>query len=363
MFSRFYPHFLFILALVLVGSETARAADRELRIGAIASLSGPASEQGHNWLLGAQLAVRDLEIEGKSVRLVVEDDATSAARAATAFEKLVNTDRVRGIVGGTWDMTAEAVFPLALRHKIPFVTPSNPVEVLAEAARGNPYVFTNGLGIAATERAMTEVFDQKKPSSVAIVVPNLPFGILHARAMERVADQHHVRITMNEIFELNGATDALRSFALRLSKAPPDLLFCVADYGSLDVFAGELERLHVSPVILTVQHLDEAMKLSPGSHRFDRALGIYPPPPVERFSDRFKALHGSEPKVFAAQGYDAVRFLARVLEGGVDVTKPGFVYEGVSGAHRITDSHQLLDYEAVVMEPAFDGKELRVAER
>ncbi|RME57718.1 MAG: amino acid ABC transporter substrate-binding protein, partial [Candidatus Dadabacteria bacterium] len=123
-----------------------------LKIGAIASLSGAASRQGKNWLRCAKIAVEEINKKAEKVRikLISEDDQTNAGKAVSAFLKLKDFNGVRAIIGGTWDFLAEPLYPLARRYKIFFLTPTNPVEIMSKDALNNPYVFTNGLSLAAT---------------------------------------------------------------------------------------------------------------------------------------------------------------------------------------------------------------------
>mgnify|MGYP005700136941 FL=1 len=104
-----------ILTLFLLTAINVFADTKKIKIGAIASLTGPAAEQGKNWVDGATLAVKALEKQGISIEFIVEDDASKPAQVHTAFNKLVSIDQVQGVIGGTWDFLAEAANPLSLK--------------------------------------------------------------------------------------------------------------------------------------------------------------------------------------------------------------------------------------------------------
>ena len=218
-----------ILTLFLLTAINVFADTKKIKIGAIASLTGPAAEQGKNWVDGATLAVKALEKQGISIEFIVEDDASKPAQVHTAFNKLVSIDQVQGVIGGTWDFLAEAANPLSLKYKIPFITPTNPVEILSKSAQKNPWVFTNGLSIRETEIELERVLRGIKAKSAAIVVPNLPFGIVHADAIERIAKRQGISIISRDDIEYAGYHDTLRSIALKLSRRKPDVVFCLTD--------------------------------------------------------------------------------------------------------------------------------------
>lgn len=94
------------------------------------------------------------------------------------------------------------------------------------------------------------------------------------------------------------------------------------------------------PTILTAQHLDQAIAFSGNPKRYENAFGIYPQSPTKEFVERFETKFSRKPKVFSAEGYDAVRFLIPGIENGIKFTKAGFTYSGVTGEHRIALDHR-----------------------
>jgi ABC-type branched-subunit amino acid transport system substrate-binding protein len=147
----------------------------------VASLTGDAAMNAEDWLRGARLAAEDSVGTKMEIELVIEDDGTVPTKAVTAFNKLVMLDKVDGVVGGTWDFIAEAIYPLAEKAKVPFVTPTNPVEVFSPTARENQWVFTNGLSLSSVVRAADEHLARTNIKSVGLAVINVPYGLEHAR--------------------------------------------------------------------------------------------------------------------------------------------------------------------------------------
>ena len=351
MASSYASSLLFAVVVMLsCGAPSTAIAEPgpEIRIAAIASLTGPAAEQGKNWLEGAELAADELRAQGQAVRLIVEDDATNALKAASAFRKVVQIDRAQGAIGGTWDFTAEAIYPLARELRIPFVTPSNPVEVM-NGGKPSPYVFTNGLGIKASRQAVIDLIRRERPRSMAIVVPKLPFGTLHADMFESVAASEEVTVVLREEFEFVGYHDILRSIALKLSRTKPDLVAVVIDYAALDIFVAEMEKYRFQPIILTTQHLDQAIVLSGNPARYAKAYGIYPRVADASFMTKFRHHFGRLPKVYAAEGYDALKFLALGIASSANFERPGYSYEGVTGVHTIAADRSDLTHESGVL--------------
>ena len=303
-----------------------------ISIGAIASLTGPAAEQGQNWLNGAKLAAKELYRRDKIlVQLHVEDDASRAASVPVAFQKLVTSHKVQGIIGGTWSYLAGAASPVSRSLKIPFITPTNPIEVVEAIAGGNPWFFTNGLSIHATEEAMRKVVNHLGAKSVASIVVNVDFGLLHAEALKRIATAEGLDILAQSTFEISGSSETLKLFALRVAKRNPSIVLCVADYPGLATFVKEVRRLGYTGTILTTQHLDEAAKLYKHPDVWNSVIGIYPAPANASFTESYLKEYGSPPKVYAAEGYDALLFLARALRQSINLSTGPFETVGVTG--------------------------------
>lgn len=345
---------LLLCATILCASPV--AAEEPITIGAVVSVTGPAAEQGKNWLQGATLAIEDLQAEGAQVILQVEDDGTNPVQAVAAFKRLQLRGNLAGVVGGTWDFLAAALYPLAQESRIPFITPTNPPEIVADGAKGNPWVFTNGLSLQATEAVLARFISRRNPRSCAILVPAVPFGALHAEVVDRLCRTSKARVISNESFEFSGYLDTIRGWANRVAPQKPDLIFMLSEYSALDVFMRELERLRVTAAVVTTQHLDEAAKLSRNPSRYERAFGVYPRPPAQSFISRFKKRFGHEPKVYSVEGYDAVGFLVTAHRAGARPPPPGLEYQGVSGLHRVQEGMPaLLGASAVLMQIDADG--------
>lgn len=348
-----------IIFFLLVFFCLNRAAAQEIRIGAIASLTGPAGEQGRNWVSGARFAVKKLESEGIKVTLLVEDDATTPIKAVTAFHSLAGTSKVQAVIGGTWDFLGQAIYPFAAKYSVPVLTPTNPVEILPaeivspKDGKSN-LVWTNGLSLNAEQRAITEFVDRVKVKRAALLYPTVPFGESHADLFKAVANNSDIEIVYENRFAHDGAyLEGIRLGALKIREFNPDLVFCVTDYAGLDLMMIEFERAGITPMVLTTQHLDEALALSGKPQRYRNVVGVYPEAIAdELFRSEFEAQMGAKPKVYAAEGHDAVSFLAHAIRARIDFSASGSQFEwlGVTGLHKLPARNgALVDNKAVLM--------------
>jgi branched-chain amino acid transport system substrate-binding protein len=372
----FLPLFLFLglLSLLSLSASSSRAYAQsatpdEILIGAIASLTGPAGEQGTNWLRGAELATEELNQRPKKprVRLVVDDDQTVPARAVAAAQRMTRVLKVDALLAGTWDFLVEAVFPIAHAARTPLITPTNPEEIMSEGARASPYVFTSAARISAFQDAAARYFRHLAPRTtsprrISIFSPALPFGTVQADMIEALAAEHgYTRKDRIDFPPDGGFLESVRSFALRARESPPTVVFAVADYHILTLLVTEFERLRVMPQILTTQHLDAALALSTRTNLFRTCVAMYPASVLNQpFAARYEARFGAPPRVYAAEGYDSLNFLVSAIERGIDLSSPppeGFEFNGLHGTYRVPPRMgRTLNEQAVVLMSVQDGQ-------
>lgn len=344
--------FIFLSFSACKQQDSSSANPHSIKLGAIASLTGPAGDQGQGWLEGAQLAVEDLKKEGIQVELVVEDDGTEPRKVISALTKLVTLNKIQGLIGGTWDFLAEAAYPLALKYKIPLVIPSNPVELLSADKAQNPYIFFNSLSIRAEEEVIREFLKRKNIQSIGFVYPVYPFCTAHVEMVKRVVEVLGIKIVSEyQLPQGPQSGDAAKLAALKVKETNPELVYFPTDYSGLDLLTNELKRLGSSPIIFTTQHLEQAFDFSNDPIRYKNAYAAYPKLKSEDFLVRFKSYFKRNPKVFSEQGYDGVMFLAKALKAGADLSNPEekFSYSGLVGEYQITPgTRQIVKDSAVI---------------
>ncbi len=341
--------FLFVIFSISCnqGSSPDRAdsAKDTIKLGLIVSLSGPAAEMGKSWLDGALLAESELKREGFAIELVIDDDQTLAARAVSAYQKQVRINKVQAVIGGTWDFLAESLYPLAAQTQIPFLTPSNPIELIdPEVQQKNPWVFTNGLSVSAEGKAIEPLLrGSDAVRSAALLYPELPWGHSHAQMFRDLCQKNGVELLLQYNYQYESELDSLRSAALQISRYRPELVYAPISASAIDVLSSELRRLKLNPLIVVSQHLHSAAELVADSQQISRVIGVYPEVSDQKFQERFEAFHGRSPRVFAEFGYDALKFMALALKAGVDFAKSkSFEYRGLTGLHRLTPESRAL---------------------
>jgi branched-chain amino acid transport system substrate-binding protein len=130
---------LFIAAMLIATAfiagctqqQAAASPSGEIKIGVIASLTGPASNVGKNMWQSAQVAADEINAKGGiqlgasgpkvPVRLIVGDDESTQQGGQKAATKLITDDKVDILVGGYSSAVTSAYEQIIAEYKVPYI--------------------------------------------------------------------------------------------------------------------------------------------------------------------------------------------------------------------------------------------------
>lgn len=121
---------------------TAGAAHADVKIGAILSVTGPASFLGDPEKKTLEMYVADINakggINGQQIKLFVYDDGGDPNQARTFGTRALEQDGVDALLAGSTTATTMALIPLAEDAKVPFINFAGAVQAVFPA---KPYIF------------------------------------------------------------------------------------------------------------------------------------------------------------------------------------------------------------------------------
>ncbi|OPD60136.1 hypothetical protein BVG01_06025 [Bacillus anthracis] len=130
------------------GKKTSTEDEKTIKVGVLASLTGPLESYGKQTMNGFELGLDYAtggtgKVEGKKIKFVVEDTETKADVAVKKATKLLEEEKVDFLVGSSSSSDTLAVLPLAEEYeKIMVVEPA-----VADSITGknwNKYIFRTG---------------------------------------------------------------------------------------------------------------------------------------------------------------------------------------------------------------------------
>jgi branched-chain amino acid transport system substrate-binding protein len=126
------------VALVTVGLATLIAggqhASAQTKIGAVLSVTGPASFLGDPEKKTLELYVEEINakggVNGQKLQLVIYDDGGDANNARTFATRLVEEDKIVAMVGGTTTGSTLAMIPVFEEAQIPFISLAGAIQII-----------------------------------------------------------------------------------------------------------------------------------------------------------------------------------------------------------------------------------------
>ena len=123
-----------LLAIIALAGAHAAAAAEVIKIGSFGTLTGPAGYLGDPMKKVLELYVGKINASGgllgRQIELITYDDGGASDKAASNVKRLIESDHVDLIIGGTLTATCMAVIPLVERAGIPFIAQAGGLPII-----------------------------------------------------------------------------------------------------------------------------------------------------------------------------------------------------------------------------------------
>ena len=199
MLSKLFKQTVIAASLVLAAG-TALAADT-IKIGSVLSVSGPAAFLGDPELKTLQMYIEKINAEGgvlgRKLELVHYDDGSDAAKANGFTKRLIESDKVDVLIGGTTTGATMAMAPLVDKASLPFISLAGAVVIIDPVKK---WVFKT----PHTDRMAAEkVFEDMKKrgiSKVGLLSETSGFGSSGRKESQGVAAQYGITLVADETY-------------------------------------------------------------------------------------------------------------------------------------------------------------------
>lgn len=313
----------------------------DIVIGSIQPLTKSTVAIGEQVREGIELAVEEINnsngINGKALRVIMEDDQCDAAMAITAFEKLVSIDKVKIIIGPTCSTNVLAVASKANQKKVIILTTVASTDNITLAG---DYVFRNTPSGRDYSYAMAEfAFGNLKARTASAVYVNLDNGIDFKNDFSKRFTEFGGKILGAESIEKD-QTD-FRAELTKIKNQNPDVIFLASQVNQAFVIR-QIREIGINKQIIGPVSIENPEVLTAGT----ASDGIIYAgvsldknnPKIMAFEKKYLKKYGKKPGFRTAVSYDAAMMVAGLLEqcnNDVGCVKNGLYatknYEGVSG--------------------------------
>lgn len=192
---------IIFLSLIFVLFAGASFAAPPIKIGAIFSVSGPASFLGEPERNTAQMMVDEINktggVKGRKLELIVYDTQGDATNAVQAVNRLIKNDKVVAIIGDSTTGNSMAVIPVVEKAQVPIISCAAGIKITEPVKK---WVFKTAQNDALAVMRIFEHMKEQKIKKIAIITVSDGFGSSGREQLKLKAGEFGIEIISDETY-------------------------------------------------------------------------------------------------------------------------------------------------------------------
>lgn len=361
----------FLVAALMCSPVLTVQAAEPIKIGAVLSVSGPASflgEPERNTLLMLQDKINSQGgLLGHPLELIIYDDETEVNKAVLAADRLLKRDRVVAAMGGTTSGNTLAIMPKFAQARIPLVSLAAAERIVKPI---NPWVFKTPQSDRHAVIKILEHAQDQGYQNIAIITVSDGFGQAGREVLLELVPAYGMTLVADEIY---GPRDTDMTPQLtKIRGLNPDAIICWGTNPGPAVIArnrvqlGMTTPLYMSHGVASKRFIELAGDASEGLILPAGRLAVADQLPEDHpqkallleYIQEYEARFNTEVSTFGGYAYDAMTLLAEAIVRAGEATPQairdnletisGFV--GTGGIFELSaEDHNGLDERAFVI--------------
>ncbi len=323
--------------LALAQNSNQGVSKTEITLGSIQDLSGPIAGFGKQVRLGMMLRVDEINeqggVNGRKIKLFVEDSAYDPKKAVLAAQKLVNQDKIFAMVGHIGTAANVATFPVLFPKKVINFYPLTGAREMFEQPNQNlKYAFS----VPYYDQMRTgtpRLVKEKGAKKVCAIYQDDEFGLEVLRGAEDGLKTVGMGLTEKTSYK-RGATD-FSSQVAKMKAAGCDFVVLGTVIRETIGTIAEARKTGFAPTFLgsTAAYTDLIHKL--GGKAMDglyATMAVQVPyldeasQPIRFWANKYKTKFNEDPGVFSVYGYQIMdNFIQGAQRAGASLTTDSFI--------------------------------------
>lgn len=333
-----------LISLGILGC--AKKKEKEIKIGGVLPLTGSAAVWGENAKMGLEIALEEVNeaggVKGKKLKLIIEDSQSDPAKAVSALQKLISTDKVSVVIGDIASSSVLAMAPIAEKAKVVLLSPgaSNP-----DISKAGEFIFRNWQSDALEGEVDAKfAYERLAYRKMVVIYVNNAYGTGLKTVFEETFKKLGGKILASESFE-QGATD-MRSQLSKISSVNPEAIYMPGYPPEMAITLRQAREIGIKIQFISVQAFDDPKILETAKAAAEGVFFSVPKPPepsqpiVTKFIRKYKEKYNREPGVCSDTGYDALKIIIWAMDksgvSGLNVQKQLLKLKNFPGAAGLT---------------------------
>ena len=320
-------------ALSVVLAALATPAQSQVKIGVIASATGPTAVVGlpqRNTVPLLPTKVGDLTIEYVSL-----DDASDPNQTVTVFKKMISEDKIDALIGPTGSPNAMGLIQFAADSGTPVLAPVGAASVVLPMTEPKKWVFKTTQNDDIIAQALVKHMVDNGVKTAGFLGFNDAYGESWLSVFKTLADANDIKIVATERYVRSDTS--VTGQALKIYAAKPDVVL-VAGTGAAAVlpqvtlvkqgYKGQIYQTHGAalPAFLSLggEQVEGTILAASLMLVLPEIADSNPSKPIAQdYIQRYTERYGSAPATFGANVFDAGLLLEKAIPGAAAKAKPG----------------------------------------
>ncbi|MCC9163118.1 MULTISPECIES: ABC transporter substrate-binding protein [Alcaligenes] len=320
-------------ALSVVLATLAAPAQSQVKIGVIASATGPTAVVGlpqRNTVPLLPTKVGDLTVEYISM-----DDASDPNQTVTLFKKMISEDKIDALIGPTGSPNAMGLIQFAADSGTPVLAPVGAASVVLPMTEQKKWVFKTTQNDDIIAQALVKHMVDNGVKTAGFIGFNDAYGESWLNVFKNLADANNIKIVATERYVRSDTS--VTGQALKVYAAKPDVVL-VAGTGAAAVlpqvtlvkqgYKGQIYQTHGAalPAFLSLggEQVEGTILAASLMLVLPEIEDSNPAKPIAQdYIQRYSERYGQAPATFGANVYDAGLLLEKAIPEAASKAKPG----------------------------------------
>lgn len=298
-------------------------AEKTIKIGVVAPLSGSAAMVGDTEVKGVELAVEEINaaggINGRKLEIVKADDEQNPAKSVSAVNKLVHQDKVDAVIGSVNSSAVLANMQVTKAAQIVQITPIGSNNKITHS--GNPWIFRLQASDEMQAGAVTNyAVDQLKFKKIAVMYQSDDYGTGGKDVVLKVLKEKGLEPVAVESFVPTGKDMTAQLLKVKNSGAECLIMWTMYEQGAL--IAKQAKQLGLNVQLMGGGGLTNAKLIELAGDSVYGLLNSQTFFPDEtkatdvaaKFIKNYKVKYNKIPDSNAAMSYDSMIILAEAMK-------------------------------------------------
>ena len=323
-------------AAVAACASAPGAASEEIVIGMAQPMSGPVASAGQAVVHGAEIAVEKINdeggVNGRKIKLVVEDDANDPATCVSVAQRLAQQAQASAIIGGWGSSCTLAMQPVLERAGVPLLVETSSSDKITDPDdSGSEWTFRMSPAASMEAIATAPILAEMGVKKVFTMSVNNDFGLGTAASYERALPEVGIDVIGGVKFDQ--AEQSFSTFVTKAKASGADTWVVTTDVGQIALLLKEAKGQGADAAIVTAGGSNNPLQVMELAREaaadntyanvffpwFDTSLAA-DPEDAEAFSQAWdEAGHELGENTEGVRGYQAIKVLAAAFE---DVEDP-----------------------------------------